>query len=95
VTGALGASAVITGGLALSAHASQHDEQTRKGVTHEELVAARDKVANLALASDILLAGTALAAGVSVYLTFRPVHAPESATSLVVAPGSIMLRRTF
>jgi hypothetical protein len=95
VTGALGASAAVTGVLALSAHSAEKATKARRGVTQEELQAARDKVENRALATDILLAGTALAAGVSVYLTFRTGSSQEAQTSLCLAPGSVTLLRTF
>jgi hypothetical protein len=95
VTGALGASAVVTGVLALSAHGDERDLKTKQGVRPEELAAARDKVGNLALATDILLAGTALAAGVSVYFTLRQPSGEEPRTSLLLAPGSVSVRGRF
>ena len=95
VTGVLGASAAVSGVLALSAHADEHDAQVRRGVTHEELQAARDKVEARALATDILLAGTVVAAGVSTYLTFRSRRSQEGETSLLLTPGWVTLRRSF
>ncbi|HXK18580.1 MAG TPA: hypothetical protein VNG33_12295 [Polyangiaceae bacterium] len=95
VTGVLGAASGVTGILALSAHADEQDARVRRGVTHEELQAARDKVASRALATDILLAGTVLAAGVSTYLTLRPSHPESGQTSLLVLPGALLLRRSF
>lgn len=96
VTGALGASAAVTGVLALNAHADERDAKTRQGITLDALQAAHDKVQNFALATDILLVGTALSAGVSVYLTFRPTHSAEaSQTSLLLSPGQIGLRHDF
>jgi hypothetical protein len=95
VTGALGASAAVTGVLALGARADERDVQTRQGVKREALLAARDKVQNLALATDILLAGTLLGAGVSAYFTFRPADPKKSETSLVFAPGSVTLTHSF
>ena len=96
VTGVLGASAAVTGLLALGAHSDEREVQAREGVTHQDLAAARSKVENFALASDILLAGTAVAAGVSLYFTLRPSpSAAESQTSLLVGPGSVSFRRSF
>lgn len=95
VTGALGASAAVTGLLALGAHSDEREVQARQGVTGEDLHAARSKVENFALATDILLAGTAVAAGVSLYFTLRPSASSETRTALVVGPGSIGLRRSF
>lgn len=92
VTGALGAGAAVTGILAINAHADERDAQTRQGVTAGELQDARDKVGNLALATDVLLAGTAIAAGVSLYLTLKPSGSGEPHTALIVGPGSLALR---
>lgn len=95
VTGALGVSAAITGVVALRAHDDERDVQARRGVKPQELLAARDKVQNYALATDILLAGTALGAGVSLYLTFRSQSANESQTALLLLPGAVAVRRSF
>jgi tetratricopeptide (TPR) repeat protein len=94
VTGALGVGATVSGVLALNAHADERDAQARQGVTGDELRAARDKVGKWALASDVLLAGTAVAAGVSLYLTLKP--SPRAAeTALLVGPGALALRGRF
>jgi hypothetical protein len=95
ITGALGISAGVTGVVALGAHADQQDLKARAGVTPEQLTGARDKVTNWALATDVLLAGTAVAAGVSLYLTLR---APDEAghdTALSVGPSGLTLRQRF
>lgn len=95
VTGALGISAAVTGVVAVRAHGDERDVQAKQGVNPDELLAARDKVQSFALATDILLVGTALAAGVSIYLTFRSESPRESQTALLLAPGSVALRRSF
>jgi hypothetical protein len=95
VTGALGATAAVTGALALGARSDEREAQRRRGVKSDDLSAARDKVETLALATDVLLAGTALAAGLSLYLTLRPARGSEGQTAIVVAPGQITLRRSF
>jgi len=95
VTGALGVSSAITGVVALRAHGDEREVQAKQGVKSEDLLAARDKVQNFALATDILLVGTALAAGVSVYLTFRNESPRESQTALLLAPGSVAFRHSF
>jgi hypothetical protein len=95
VTGALGAGAAVAGVLALNAHADERDAQARQGVKLDELEAARDKVKTRALVTDVLLAGTVVAAGISVYLTLKPGDSDESATALVVGPGSVRLRGSF
>jgi hypothetical protein len=95
ISGALGAATAVTGVLALSARGDERDAKARQGVTHDELVNARDKVSSLALATDVLLAGTAVAAGVSLYLTLKPEGSHEPTTALVVGPRSLQLRGRF
>lgn len=95
VTGALGAGAAVAGILALNAHADERDAQARQGVTANDLQAARDKVKTRALVTDVLLAGTVVAAGVSVYLTLKPGESTDTATALVVGPGAVHLRGSF
>lgn len=95
ITGALGAATAVTGVLALSARADERDAKARRGVTHDELVNARDKVSSRALATDVLLAGTAVAAGVSLYLTLKPSGSREPTTALVVGPRELLLRGSF
>jgi hypothetical protein len=95
VTGVLGASAAVTGVLALGARSDERDAKGRQGVTASELGDKRDKTEKLALATDILLAGTAVAAGVSLYLTLRPAPSSEPQTAFVIAPGRIGLWRSF
>jgi hypothetical protein len=95
ITGALGAATTVTGILALSARSDERDAKARQGVTHDELVNERDKVSSRALATDVLLAGTAVAAGVSLYLTLEPAGSREPGTALVVGPRSLLLRGSF
>lgn len=95
ITGALGAATAVTGALALSAHADEKDVQRRQGIQADELESARNKVENLALATDILLASTVLAAGASLYLTLRPPSKDEGQTAVRISPGFIELRRSF
>lgn len=95
VTGTLGLATAITGAVALGARSDERAEQERQGVKPADLSAARDKVENLALATDVLLAGTALAAGVSLYLTLRPSPTTTAQTALIISLGQLSLRRTF
>ena len=95
VTGVLGVSAGVAGILALTAHGDEKDAHAKRGVTPGELREARERVENRALATDVLLASTVLAAGVSTYLTLRAGHSEDSQTSLLVAPGLVTLRRSF
>ena len=89
VTGALGVAAGVTGAVALGAHGDQRDLKTRAGVTPAQLSDAGDKVSNWALATDVLLVGTAVAAGVSLYFTLRTPKSAERDAALSVGPGGV------
>ena len=95
ITGALGVSAGVTGALALGAHADQRTLKTRAGVTPAQLSEVHDKVTGLALATDILLAGAAAAAGVSLYLTFRTPDSADHDTAVSLGPGGVTLSKRF
>lgn len=95
ITGALGAATAVTGVLALGAHGDESDAQRRQGVTRPELDDARSKVEALSLATDVLLACTALSAGTALYLTLRPARAAEPQTALRVGPGFVSWQRSF
>jgi hypothetical protein len=95
VTGALGVAAGVTGVVALGAHGDQLDLKKRDGVTPAQLSAADDKVTSWALASDILLAGSAVAAGVSLYLTLRTSDGAERDTALMLGPGGVTFSQRF
>lgn len=95
VTGALGVSTAITGVVALRAHDDEEELQARRGVDRADLLNARDKVKNYALATDVLLACSVVATGVSLYLTLKPPSAEQPATALVVGPGQLGLRGRF
>lgn len=95
VTGALGVSTAITGVVALRAHGDEEDLQAKQGVSRADLLGARDKVKNFALATDVLLACTVVATGVSLYLTLKPASSEQPSTALVVGPGQLSLRGRF
>lgn len=95
ITGALGAAALGAGIVAVAAHADEETVKGRAGVRREELLAARDKVQHWALATDVLLVGTALAAGASLYLTLRGDPSTDRATAVVLAPGALGVRQVF
>ncbi|HEX2874705.1 MAG TPA: hypothetical protein VHP33_25815 [Polyangiaceae bacterium] len=95
VTGALGVSTAITGVVALRAHGDEEDLQAKQGVSRADLLGARDKVKNFALATDVLLACTVVATGVSLYLTLKPTSGDAPSTALLVSPGQLSLRGHF
>lgn len=95
VTGALGVSTAITGVVALRAHGDEEDLQAKQGVSRADLLGARDKVKNFALASDVLLACTVVATGISLYLTLKPRSGEEPGTALLIGPSQLSLRGRF
>jgi len=98
ITGALAAGTAVTGVLALKAHSDQDTTKSHLDVTQGELDSANKKVQHLALVTDILLGATAVAGGVSLYLTLR---SPGSSTStsdqarLTLLPGAVSARFPF
>lgn len=94
ITGALGVATTVSGAIALGAHSDERTAQHRQGVQPEQLEQARNKVENWALATDVLLVGTAVAAGVSLYLTLSP-GSSATETGLLVGPGQVALQHTF
>jgi hypothetical protein len=98
VTGALGVGAAITGVLALQAKSHFEDHKDTFNVTRSELDAENDKARRFGLATDVLLGATAIAAGVSLYLTLSSGSSgPDSAGALrlKVTPTGAQLGTTF
>jgi len=95
ITGALLAGTSVTGVIALNARATEKDVQAKDGVRGSELEAARSDVERWALVSDVLLAATAVSAGVSLYLTLRSDPDEPVRAALVARPGSVHARVHF
>ncbi len=94
ITGALGAATTITGIFALKAAAHERDVQGTRGIHTTDLDDARSSVKQRALATDILLGATAVAAGIALYLTLsNPSHG--ASTAIVIRPGALESRFTF
>lgn len=101
-TGVLAVGAGVVGGLTLSASSDLKDKRETFGTTRTELDEARDKTKTMALVTDILIGATAVAAGVSIYLTAtsgsstqRTGAAPAPTLRVGVGPGSVKLAGTF
>jgi hypothetical protein len=95
ITGTLGAAAVAAGAIALVERGNERAAQQRQGVSAGELRDARSSVEHWALATDLLLGATAVAAGVSIYLALRPSPRPGATSQLVVVPGGASIRWDF
>ncbi|HEY4120842.1 MAG TPA: tetratricopeptide repeat protein [Byssovorax sp.] len=105
-TGALATGALVTGILALSASSDLTDKLGAFPGDPSAISSARSKTAALAATTDILIGSTAVAAGISVYLTLRKPkpapalvgltpRAPGASTSVVFTPGSVGLAGSF
>lgn len=104
VTGLCAIGAGVTGGLALGASSDLETKLQTFGTTRDDLDSAGSKTQTLALVSDVLLAATAVSAGVSVYLTVRAASAGGAAPAagaiapavrVGVGPGSVSIAGTF
>jgi hypothetical protein len=92
VTAALTITTVTFGVLALGAKSDLDDTVGRFGVSPADVDAARVKVDDLTLATDLFGLATLLAAGATTYLFF---DAPRSPVRAGVTPGAFRLRYTF
>ena len=90
-TGLLAAGATAAGLVALRDSRDLRDLRESYPVSFEELSAAQRKTRNSALLADGLMAGTVLAAALSLYVTLSG----PSETTVAVAPGSISVSRRF
>ncbi|HEU4403688.1 MAG TPA: PEGA domain-containing protein [Polyangiaceae bacterium] len=99
VTGALAAGAAVTGVLALQAKSHFEEHRDTFNTTRAELEDQNDKARRLGVATDVLLGATAVAAGVSLYLTLtagpKGAGATSGALRLRVGPGGAGLAATF
>lgn len=100
ITGLLGVGTVVTGVLALGASGDLKDLRARPDASRNSLDETQGRTRSLALASDVLLAGTIIAGGVSLYLTLRDPPRETTARGSVplrlgVGPGSIALSGGF
>lgn len=94
VTGVAAITTGILGGLSLGARSDQNELLGRSGVSADDLTAARDKTQTLSAVTDVALVTTAVAAGASLFFTYKLVTTgkPESepgktATTLTLVPG--------
>ncbi|WP_050430614.1 PEGA domain-containing protein [Chondromyces crocatus] len=93
-TGALAAATTVTGVLALTASSDQSTKLDTMGVSVQDLQSGGDKVKTFALATDILLGATVVAAAVSVYVTVTAAKKPET-VRVGVGPGSLSVMGRF
>jgi len=95
ITGTLGAATLAAGTMALVERGNERAAQQRQGVSLGELRDARSSVEHWALATDLLLGATAVAAGVSMYLALRRSPRSGATSQLVVVPGGASIRWDF
>ncbi|HXU83196.1 MAG TPA: hypothetical protein VN914_17500, partial [Polyangia bacterium] len=90
-TGLLAAGAGAASLVALRDSRDLRDLRESYPVSYDELTEAQHKTRNSALLADGLLAGTALAAALSLYVTLSG----PGETTVAVGPGSVSLSRRF
>jgi hypothetical protein len=104
LTGALAVGTGVTGALALTADSTLDRLKTEPGNTEQQIVEQADSAKTLALVTDILLAGTAVSAGVATVFTIlelssgpeQPAAAPSAVEArLRVTPLGLSLEGTF
>jgi hypothetical protein len=77
ITAVVGGAAAVTGVLAVNARNDFEEKQATFGVDKSALESDQDRAKQLGLVTDILLAGTAIGAGLSTWLTIRWASAPK------------------
>ena len=92
VTAALTLTTVTFGVLALGAKSDLDDSVARFGASPADVDAARSKVDDLTLVTDLFALGTLIAAGVTTYLYIDP---PRSSVRVGFGPGSFRLGTSF
>ena len=105
LTGALAVGTGVTGALALTADSTLDRLKTEPGNTEQQIVEQADSAKTLALITDILLAGTAVSAGVATVFTIlelssggeeQPTAGPPPAEArLRLTPLGLSLDGTF
>src|SRR5439155_20286735 len=91
-TGLLAAGTTVAGLTAISASRDLHDLRDSYPVALEDLQQSQRRARRAAYVTDALLAGTALLAGLSLYVTLS---GPTERTTLSVGPGSLHLSGRF
>jgi hypothetical protein len=92
VTGLCAAGATTTGIIAYRWSRDLHDQRDFYPVTQAELRDQQRKVERMSWATDGLLAGTVVFAGISLFLTLRN---PETGTTVSIGPTGLSLRSMF
>lgn len=91
-TGLCAAGAATTGALTYRYSRDLNDQRNSYPTTQSDLRDQQHKVERMGWVTDGLLAGTAILAGVSLYLTFR---SPKADSSLSLGPNGFSWRRVF
>lgn len=100
LTGVLGAAALTTGAFTLSANSELSDMRGQADLSRAALQDQSGHVGNLALATDILLGATVIAAGVSAWLTWGGSSTSETANPthtlrFAITPRAAVLSGSF
>jgi hypothetical protein len=90
ITAGLGAASVVTGVLALNAASSYDSDVNKLGVSASDVKSSFDKMRALSITTDVLIVGTVIAAGVSFYLTIKPVKTKPQTSGIRIAPNGFV-----
>jgi hypothetical protein len=93
ITGALGAGAVVTGVLAVSARNDLATQQATFGTSRADLDSSQSKAQTFGIVTDVLLVGTLVGAAVSSFFTIKFFGSRSSSATLT--PQSVHFRATF
>jgi hypothetical protein len=91
VTAVLGGASIVTGVLALTTESSYDNKVNTLGVSGSDVSSSYEKMRVLSVTTDVLLGATIIAAGVSVYLTVKPIKTKSQSTGIRILPtGAIV-----
>lgn len=89
ITAALAAGATVTGILALNASSKYDTKVNTLGTSASDIKSSYDGMRALSVTTDVLLVGAIVAAGISIYLTVKPVKAKPVTTGLALSPNGL------
>jgi hypothetical protein len=87
ITAALGAGAVVTGVLALNSESNYDSKVGTLGVSGSDVDSSYRTMRGFSVTCDVLLVATVVAAGVSVYLTVKPVKQQKKRMGITLSPS--------
>ncbi len=90
ITAALAAGTTVTGVLALTTESSYDTKVGTVGSSADDVSSTYRRMRELSVTSDVLLGATIIAAGVSLYLTLKPIKAKKEVGGLRLSPSGFV-----